>query len=248
MENTYAAVVAEFARVGIAMHWAEPHEIAFDGKQLRAGPHVLNLMVQPNLHLIRKMGSAVWGPLLSAVRAGAVCLTHPYSICHHKSLFAAVTDPASGLALPASLRRAVHDHVPWTRLLCAERTSDPDGQSVDLLGWVSAHRERLVIKPADAFGGEGVVLGWDMQASHWDRMLAQVVAGPGRYIVQQRVTTRKTCWPFLAAGIPDLLATADRCPYLVSGRMGGYRSRVSPTEWTNVSRDAGYAPTFVLTE
>lgn len=36
-----------------------------------------------------------------------------------------------------------------------------DGQDVDLLPFVQANRERLVLKPNDEYGGKGVVLGWD---------------------------------------------------------------------------------------
>jgi hypothetical protein len=61
---------------------------------------------------------------------------------------------------PDDEREAIEAHIPWTRLV-AERTTRHGGRKIDLVPFILAQRERLVLKPNDEYGGKGIVLGWE---------------------------------------------------------------------------------------
>ena len=246
--STQAAITAEWAKLGVAMHWAQPGDLSFDGKRLLVRDIPVDLIGRPSWKKIRSMGAAAAGALLSAVRAHAACLPNPCDIYDHKALFAVVTDPECDLDLPRHLRQAVQEHVPWTRVVRDERTQNGQGESIELLRWAGENRHQLVLKPTDSYGGDGVVLGWEVDLQTWTAALTQAAATPASHIVQARVPTRKTTWPLLAAGIPDVQWTPDRCPFLVAGRMAGYRTRLSRTSLNSASQVGSIAPTFVVAE
>jgi len=56
---------------------------------------------------------------------------------------------------------AIDAHVPWTRTVAEQQTLH-GGRKVDLVPFILAHRDRLVLKPNDEYGGKGIVLGWDV--------------------------------------------------------------------------------------
>ena len=65
--------------------------------------------------------------------------------------------------------------------------------------FVLAHRERLVLKPNDDYGGEGIVLGWTVDdAGLGARRCATALAEP--YIVQERVALPDEPYPSLVDG------------------------------------------------
>ena len=69
-------------------------------------------------------------------------------------------------------------HVPWTRVVADVRTAH-HGKSVDLLAFIRAERENLVLKPSDEYGGTGVTLGWETSESAWEAAIQTAISSPG---------------------------------------------------------------------
>lgn len=109
----------------------------------------------------------------------------------HKSVFELLTSERFTAALEARQRAVCHAHVLWTRLLFERRTRTPQGREVDLVPWVEAHREALVLKPNRGFGGLGVVIGADTEPRLWRDALERALREPRHWVVQ-------------AVGAPDL--------------------------------------------
>ena len=114
--------------------------------------------------------------------------------------------------------------LPWTRRL------DPGpvhvhGQETDLLPYVLAHRQDLVLKPSMLYAGLGVVPGWTTDQAEWERQVRSAAGGP--FVVQRRV--RPVSEHFPTAGPPAAEAGAGGTGelflnwgvYLVSGGYGG---------------------------
>jgi hypothetical protein len=74
--------------------------------------------------------------------------------------------------LPSADAELVRNHLPRTRLLTPELVSS-----------VLAERELLVLKPADEFGGSGVVVGREATPEEW-RVLVERGASEGLQLVQ----------------------------------------------------------------
>ena len=67
-----------------------------------------------------------------------------------RAIFDLLTDDAITEKFPAIERRAIKEHVPWTRLVQAAKTTHK-GHVVDLPDFVMKHRAKLILKPNDRF-------------------------------------------------------------------------------------------------
>src|SRR5690606_36210212 len=117
--------------------------------------------------LVQRMG--LDNPVLQAVRDKAVYMTNSPSakLMAKKASLAFLSDEQNSFLFTPQQQQAIRDHIPWTRLV-AEAKSTYDGQSIDLIDFISENRDRLVLKPNDEYGGQGVVLGWECSAEDWD--------------------------------------------------------------------------------
>ncbi len=191
-------------------------------------------------------------PLLDAVRDHAVVIVNPFRCkpLHKKAIFEVLTDDSlQGLFTPAE-REAIRSHVPWTRRLVEGRTTR-FGETVDLPRFVLGHRERLVMKPNDEYGGKGVVIGKETSDAAWAEALRQALASS--WVVQDRVVVQRREFPELVAeegsrqgrlGFRDFVVDLD--PYLFEGEVEGFLTRLSGTSLANVTAGGGQVPSFLV--
>ncbi|HEX6624108.1 MAG TPA: hypothetical protein VF064_10380, partial [Pyrinomonadaceae bacterium] len=138
-----------------------PEELEFKGGRLCCGDFEIDivykrLLVNEYLPVIDTHTA-----LLDAYRARAVCMVNSFrsKLIHKKALFAVLTNERYAPLFNADEREAIAEHVPWTRKVREGRT-EKDGQTIDLLDFVAAHPDRLVLKPNDDYGGHGIYIGW----------------------------------------------------------------------------------------
>ncbi len=64
-------------------------------------------------------------PLVQAYKDHAVCIVNSFrsELAQKKAMFALLTDETLTAKFPAAERKAIHDHVPWTRLVKQGRTT-----------------------------------------------------------------------------------------------------------------------------
>src|SRR5437016_4692595 len=138
-------------------------------------------------------------PVIRAVRSGAVCMVNPFrcKILHKKASLAVLSDERNAKLFSAAERRAIDAHVPWTRTVAEQKTLH-GGRKVDLVPFILAQRDRLVLKPNDEYGGKGIVLGWEVDDAAWQRAVGAALAEP--YVVQERVPIPSESFPSLVEG------------------------------------------------
>ena len=138
----------------------------------------------------------------AALRAGSLCMITSLQsgLFGLKSLFAMVTDPAVSFGLSDEQLRLALEHLPWTRLVADDRSTDDQGETVDLLAYLAARREQLVIKPTDGYGGARVELGWLHNDDSWAKVIANAAAGG--HVAQQRVPIVTEHFSLLREGFP----------------------------------------------
>src|SRR5579864_2813073 len=95
----------------------------------------------------------------------------------HKSCFEILTDPAIAESLfsPEDCR-LFERHVLWTRVAGDRQTTLPNHTTGDLLAYARLNRERLVLKPNRAYGGEGVAIGTLCDESQWTKLLDEAAS------------------------------------------------------------------------
>jgi hypothetical protein len=185
--------------------------------------------------------------LADAYLSGAACVVNSFraKLLHKKMSLALLSDDRYSRIYDAHQRAAIQRHVPWTRKL-AEGPSTRDGKTIgDLLEHVSSHREELVLKPNDEYGGKGVVLGWTVGQPEWDEALNEALGQS--YVVQEAVEVPREPFPVVLDGVQLMDLAIDLDPYLFDGRPGGVLTRLSSSALLNVTAGAGsIVPTYVV--
>lgn len=186
--------------------------------------------------------------LLNAYRAGAVCMVNSFrsKLIHKKALFAVLTDQRHNNLFTTQEQEAIAAHVPWTRTVKDEKT-DYFSKEIELLEFVAANRNRLVLKPNDDYGGHGISIGWNTNETQWNEALEAALAD-GDYLVQERVPTARETFPALTADgrIEFAEQLVDLDPLLFNGKVGSAFTRLSFTELANVTSGGGMVPTYVI--
>jgi hypothetical protein len=239
-----------FERQGYRSVICSPDELEFSNNRLRAGDFEIDivykrLLVNEYLPIIKEQPA-----LMDAYRAGAICMVNSFrsKIIHKKALFAVLTSARRAGLFNEAERATIRKHVPWTRLVRAEK-SDYLGAEIDLLEFVRANRNRLVLKPNDDYGGHGITIGWNSDESGWSEALNSAV-NHGDYVVQERVPTARETFPALKddGTIEFAEQLVDLDPLLFNGKVGSAFTRLSFTELANVSSGGGMVPTYIISQ
>ena len=247
IEDVFAALNAvDLAKLGIEITAAHPEDLELRGGKLRAHGRVVDLVYRI-MHLgdcLRR--AAEIAPLLQAVKQGAVCLVNPFrsAVLSHKYLFALLTDGRHDFGFTRNEQAVIGAHVPWGRVLRGGPSSDPQGRPIDLLEYVSNHRDDLVLKPAHEAGGAGVHLGWRCDQAAWDGVLT--AAAGAQWVVQERIDVTREEYPLLEAGFPLQEFFEDTDPFHFPGGYTAVMNRISSAEVTNVALGGSIVPTFVV--
>ena len=237
-----------FTSLGVPTIVCAPEDLEFDGRALRGLGQTIDLLYRRVLMNDITSRPAECEALVRACEAKAVCMANSFrcKIPHKKAFFAVLTDPRHAGLFNAREHDAIARHVPWTRVVREGRTSK-GAETFDLVPWVRRHREGLVLKPNDEYGGAGVTLGWETAEAAWDAALQDALAAPdGTWIVQEKIAVRREVFPWFQGGgdavMKDMLV--DMAPYLFRGRLSGFLTRLSATGLANVTSGGGQVPAF----
>jgi hypothetical protein len=227
---------------------AAPEELEFSGGRLRAGDFEVDIVYKRILVNEYLPVMADSPALLDAYRAGAVCMVNSFrsKLIHKKALFAVLTNERWAGLFTAGEREAIARHVPWTRKVRQGKT-EKDGREIDLVEYVAANADRLVLKPNDDYGGHGIYIGWNHDSVGWEEAIRAALMN-GDYLVQERVRTARETFPALQEDGTVVYAEqlVDLDPLLFYGKVGSAFTRLSSSELANVSSGGGMVPTFVI--
>ena len=227
-----------------------PEELVFDNGRLHVGDFKIDivykrLLVNEYLPIINQ-----YPALLDAYRAGAICLVNSFrsKLIHKKALFAVLTDQRRAGLFSSDEQEAIRKHVPWTRIVRAEKT-DYFGKEIDLIEYIRANRDQLVLKPNDDYGGHGIFIGWNSSEAEWNTALESALAD-GDYLTQERVPTAREVFPALQddGTVKFAEQLVDLDPLLFNGRVRSAFTRLSFSELANVSSGGGMVPTFIISK
>ncbi len=236
-----------FESCGIRTLICDPRNLEFRRGRLYANGTPVNVVYRRVLtsELLAKGKEA--RALSDAYLAGAVCVVNSFraKLLHKKMSLALLSDDRYAGLYTAAQRGAISRHVPWTRKVRQGPTTRGGDRIPDLATYVAAHREELVLKPNDEYGGKGVVLGWTVPAAEWERALT--VAMTESYVAQEAVPVPHESFPVALDGIQFLDFATDMDPYLFDGQPSGCLSRLSSSALLNVTAGAGsIVPTYLV--
>jgi hypothetical protein len=251
--SEFQILKARFEKMGVPVALADPRDLVFDGKKLTARGKKIDLVYRRVLMNDIVARPAECEALVKAYASGTVCVANSFrcKIPHVKTFFAVLTDERNAAMFSPAERGLIRQHVPWTRVVEDVKTKHY-GESIGLLAFVRKHRENLVLKPSDEYGGTGVLLGWESDEKKWDAAMQNALPDgksavtDGCWIVQERIPIRREMFPYIETGgkveFRDMLM--DFAPYLFRGKMAGFLIRLSATGLANVTSGGGQIPAF----
>jgi hypothetical protein len=235
-----------FRKEGCEAEIVSPDQLEFRNGVLRRADYEINVIYRRISVQEFLQRFDLSHPLVQAYRAGAVCMVNSFrsELAHKKAMFALLTNETLTQKFPAAERKAIADHVPWTRVVSTAKTTY-HGKTVDLQEFILKHRERLVLKPNDDYSGQGSFFGWETNDSGWERALRQAMRTP--YVVQEKVEPARSVFPIKSEGALDFKEMrVDVYPKAYMGKISSCSSWLSWGSMVGFSASAGLAPTFIL--
>jgi hypothetical protein len=237
-----------FQSQGLQCVIADPREVEYRQGKLWAGDLHVTLIYKRVLlsELVAREGADT--PALRAVRERAACMVNPFQckLLHKKTSLAVLSDERNRALFTPEEQRAIEAYIPWTRRV-EERRSVFQGRAIDLIPFILEHRENLVLKPSDDYGGAGIVLGWEVDSASWEKAVQKALAEP--YVVQERVILPFEPFPSMVEGRLQLRdRMLDTAPFVAYGEYAdGCLTRLSSLALLNVTAGGGSTvPTFVI--
>lgn len=224
----------------------DPHALEYDGECLKSGTFRIDIVYKRVIihEFLEKFDDTQ--PLARAYRERNVCMANSFraKVAHKKAGFAVLSDPQYANLFTEIELSTFRRHIPWTRIVRDGVTSF-DQSERDLGEILRSERERLVLKPNDDYGGQGVVMGWECSSDEWEQTIADAFARD--YVVQERVPVKKVAIPrFADNGVRSDEMFVDFNPFLFQNRMEGGLVRLSASSLCNVSSGGGQTALLVM--
>lgn len=237
-----------FVENGFECQIVDPRDVEYTGGTLRVGNYAFDLIYKRVLisELIDRGGMD--HPIVKAVRDGKCCFVNGFrcKLMFKKASFAVLSDERNSKLLADVEASAVRDYIPWTRVV-EERMTMFDGKPIDLIPFTMSNKNQLVLKPNDDYGGHGIVLGWTVDNTIWEKAVQHALSTP--YVVQEKVNLPREVFPSFDAGKLQLIdRMLDTNPYVAfSSHMDGCLTRISTEALLNVTAGGGSTvPTMVV--
>lgn len=236
----------EFEAAGVPCALVDPRDLTLSSGRLLSPEGPVDVVYRRAvLSEVLARESEVRG-FLAAYRAGAALFVNSFRcrLSEDKGFFAILTDEQHAALMSPEERELVGRYVPWTRRV-EERRTQRRGETLDLVPFILARREELVLKPAHGYGGQSVLLGDETAPLEWERAVSQALTGA--FVVQERVAIPEEEFPVLEDGRVRLEALkVNTNPFYVAGADVGAVTRASRASVINVGAGGGSLPTFVV--
>ena len=235
-----------FRAEGYETELVSPEQLEYKNGILKAGAFEIDLIyrrVSAQEFLLRFTLSH---PLLQAYRDRRVCVVNSFrsELSHKKAMFALLTEDSLVSKFPIHERKAIKEHLPWTRVVKAGKATRGE-ESVDLLEFIKQNRETLVLRPNDEYTDLTTFVGYEHDEGSWARALREAQRAP--YVVQERVEPVRTLFPLMSFGHLEFKEMqVDVQPQAFLGKVAGCSSYVSSAGAGTYSPASGIAPTFII--
>jgi hypothetical protein len=236
-----------FRAEGFQAELVSPDQLEYRNGVLRSGNFDIDLIyrrISVQEFLLR---FTLNHPLVHAYRDHKVCVVNSFrsELSHKKAMFALLTDESLTAKFPINERKAIREHVPWTRFVKSGKTQYRDETIDDLIEYIRQNREKLVLRPNDEYSDMHSFIGYEHDEGSWARAVREALRAP--YVVQERVKPARTVFPLMNYGHLEFKEMqVDVQPQAFLGKVAGCSSYVSSSGPGSYSPASGFAPTFII--
>jgi len=236
-----------FRSEGFETELVAPEHLEYRNGVLRSGNFEIDLIyrrISAQEFLLR---FTLNHPLVQAYRDHKVCIVNSFrsELSHKKAMFALLTDETLTAKFPIHERKAIREHVPWTRVVKAGKATYHDEIVEDLVEYIKQNREKLVLRPNDEYSDMHSFIGYEHDEGSWARAIREALRAP--YVVQERVKPARTVFPLMNYGHLEFKEMqVDVQPQAFLGKVAGCSSYVSSSGPGSYSPSSGFTPTFII--
>ena len=236
-----------FRAEGFETELVSPEQLEYRNGVLRSGNFEIDLIyrrISAQEFLLR---FTLNHPLVQAYRDHGVCIVNSFrsELSHKKAMFALLTDETLTAKFPINERKAIREHVPWTRVVKTGKSSYHDEVIEDLPEYIKQNREKLVLRPNDEYSDMHSFIGYEHDEGSWARAIRESLRAP--YVVQERVKPVRTVFPLMNYGHLEFKEMqVDVQPQAFLGKVAGCSSHVSTSGPGSYSPASGFTPTFII--
>lgn len=236
-----------FRREGYQTEIVSPDGLEYRNGVLRSGTFEIDLIyrrISAQEFLLR---FTLNHPLVQAYRDKKVCIVNSFrsELSHKKAMFALLTDEVLTAKFPLNERKAIREHLPWTRVVKPGKSSFREETIEDLLEYIKENREKLVLRPNDDYTDLHSYVGYEHDEGSWARAIREALRAP--YVVQESVRPVRTVFPLMSYGHLEFKEMqVDVQPQAFLGKVAGCSSYVSASGPGSYSPASGFTPTFII--
>lgn len=182
---------------------------------------------------------------ITACAAGEITSINPLIaqwILSDKAILALLSDDQFAANFTRAQRRLIRAHVPWTRFVTDGWTTDAERRRVDLIPYVTANREALVLKPSNGTRGENVMVGSFTTPVDWEHHLRRAATVP--YVVQEYIRPPRLSVPHPFNGTVERMSYGLDT-YVFGGKFAGFQARASLDPVMNVGKRGVLLPVAI---
>ena len=118
-----------------------------------------------------------------------------------------------------------------------------EGNAVFLKKHIVSHKDHLVLKPADSYGGKNVMIGRETDEDTWVNLVRSILMNKEDWVVQRHVTISEMTVPVMNGnGIKMVNKKYNINPFVFAHRYAGSVARLSDQSVINVSAGGGLVP------
>ncbi|BCG82830.1 MULTISPECIES: hypothetical protein [unclassified Mesorhizobium] len=163
-------------------------------------------------------------------------------ILSDKAILAVLSDDRFSSSFNAEQVELIARHIPWTRLVRAGVTTNPERRRIELIGYIRENKANLVLKPSNATRGEHVLVGCLTPSEVWEDHIERAARNP--YVVQEYVRPGEVMALHPPTRLIKKMAYGIDC-YVFGGRLAGFQSRASFDAVMNVGRSGILMPVAI---
>lgn len=250
-KNEFHIIQRIFKSRGYETIVADPRELKFQNNQLSCDGFPIDLVYRRVIfkEMVAHLDDVQ--AFVKAIQKGKVCVANPLRsrLASTKAILAIMTNQKdyAGYFTPEE-NEIIKKYIPWTRRVVDVET-DYEDQTINLKKFVIQHRDDLVLKPSDSYGGKDVSIGSETSSTDWAVLLNQIIGNHLNWVVQKRVEIPQTEVPLMNGDDMSFQTKKFNInPFIFSGKYAGSIARYSDQSVINVSAGGGMVPVIEYEE
>ncbi|MCK5014657.1 MAG: glutathionylspermidine synthase family protein [Candidatus Omnitrophica bacterium] len=243
--NEFQILQALFKKKGYETIIADPRQLKLVDRRLEHKDFPIDLVYRRVIfkELMAKRDETK--DFIRASREGKVCIVNPLRsrLASNKSTLAIMTNQKNFRGLFTEEENLIiKKHIPWTRRVIDMQTYY-EGNQVFLKKHIISHKDQLVLKPGDSYGGKNVSIGRETDEATWTNLVGSILSNKEDWVVQRYVDISEMTVPVINGnGIKMAKKKYNINPFVFAHRYAGSVARLSDQSVINVSAGGGLVP------